>query len=345
MTASDERRRSEEVARLAKRFGSGKHRRLDVSDGWWPLLVRLDGRLAAINPTYRLRRIRQVDGRLLIDATQDTPALEAAFQAMLRFAEAEAAQTCEQCGRRGLIRDLGAGFATLCEEHLELSDTESADPSNSHSWPAIIGECYTRESIARALDMSLQDVDHADRELRLLSFTCSDGVHLFPAMQVRKRRTPEGLGYVLRVLHEGFNSPPMWAQWLTQAPPSRPAWLAQRRIDMLHAGHLEDVLLDAQHTATAWASDPDSAAEKVSLILAELEHPLRESSPAARLRSAIDGAERALLALDAFPILERDAAFYSRQLVFLEAVLSELLAALADSDPTTDARATEAKDE
>ncbi|MCR2813034.1 hypothetical protein [Microbacterium sp. zg.Y1084] len=340
---SDERRNEE--GRLAERFEEARPQRAEISDGWWPLVLRLDNRLAALNPRYRLRRIRRVDGRLLIDATQDIPALEAAFQATLRFAEAEAVQTCEQCGRPGLMRNLSAASATLCEEHLELSKTESARFTNAGPWAAVIGQCYTRESIARALGTSLQEVDEAADELRLLSFTSSDGVQLFPALQVRSGQAPDGLEYVLRVLHAGFDSPLMWAQWLTHAPPSPPARPAWRRIDMLHAGHLQEVLLDAQHTATAWASDPESAAAKISLILAELEHSLPENAPGTRLHSAIDEAERALLNLSAFPVIERDAAFSSSQLRFLEAVLGELLAALADADSTDAARVTEATDE
>ncbi|TIC82193.1 hypothetical protein E8D34_17055 [Nocardioides sp. GY 10113] len=89
--------------------------------GWVPLVVDLDARLAALDPDYRIERIRGKFGILSFNATTSiTREPLAAFEAAIRDAEQQSLVTCEECGEAGaLCGDVEAGdlfLATLCEE-------------------------------------------------------------------------------------------------------------------------------------------------------------------------------------------------------------------------------------
>ena len=138
--------------------------------------------------------------------------------------------------------------------------TKSSPPADDgQDWADIIDPCYTAESLAGALGVTTMEVCDAADLLDLLSFLTSDAVLVIPVFQFRESTPPARLRDVLSTLRMTADAPLMWAQWLTGLEPDRPRYLRpRRRIDALHDGDLETVLLSAQHTAAAWSSQPET---------------------------------------------------------------------------------------
>lgn len=116
-------------------------------------------------------------------------------------------------------------------------------------WASIVGPCYTVASMARALGWTEARIVEAGKNLRLLALETSDGVTLYPAFQLHQGKVVEGLSQVLAVLQTGTASRWTWAQWLNTALPDEDP---PRNIDALRAGHLDEVLRDAERDAWAW---------------------------------------------------------------------------------------------
>jgi hypothetical protein len=93
--------------------------RLDVERGWWPIVAGLGERLGEIDPNYIVRRVCTDSGHLHIDAAPGTYGTDrAAFDDVIREAQARAGRTCEWCGRVGDRRDTPRGRGrVLCEDH------------------------------------------------------------------------------------------------------------------------------------------------------------------------------------------------------------------------------------
>lgn len=125
--------------------------------------------------------------------------------------------------------------------------TEDQEPN---PWAAIIGPCYTTQSIARALGWTEEETVEAAGALTLLSLDTSDGVMLYAAFQLHDGAPVAGLTAVLRALQTGTASRWTWAQWLNTAYPNG----EPTAIEMLIAGRLEHVLIEARHDAWAWTS-------------------------------------------------------------------------------------------
>ncbi|CAN7229934.1 hypothetical protein LJR186_000865 [Microbacterium foliorum] len=121
-------------------------------------------------------------------------------------------------------------------------------------WAAIVGPCYTAASIARALQWTEIEVAAAASTQRILKLETEEGARLYPAFQVWEGRILGGLGEVLRVLSTGTRSTWTWAQWLNTAVDDETGEPAPSAIEQLRAGRLDDVFLDARHTAAAWSS-------------------------------------------------------------------------------------------
>jgi hypothetical protein len=132
------------------------------------------------------------------------------------------------------------------------AEPDSASDSGSQ-WATIIGPCYSAVGIGKALGMTAEEVAAATKDLRLLSFTTSDGVVLYPAFQVVDGAVVTGLDKVLRTLQTGTDHSSMWAMWLRSTPQpfdersTRPSY-----IELLAGGDVDGVVLAAAHTAWAW---------------------------------------------------------------------------------------------
>jgi hypothetical protein len=130
----------------------------------------------------------------------------------------------------------------------------SMSPDEPSPWAAVVGSCYTATSLARELGWSPEQVSAAVVALALLELETSDGKVLYPAFQVRGGRVVDGVGAVLEVLSTGTSSTWTWAQWLNTPVDDETGEEAPSPIEQIHAGHLDEVLRDARHTAAAWRS-------------------------------------------------------------------------------------------
>ena len=102
------------IAAIVDRILSPFEPELTAEQGWWPLLVRLDARLTAIHPNYRVRRVTVEAGRLVfeLEGCAHRSELEAAVSAAVE----ESARTCEVCGRPGTPRHPESFYSVLCDE-------------------------------------------------------------------------------------------------------------------------------------------------------------------------------------------------------------------------------------
>lgn len=126
--------------------------------------------------------------------------------------------------------------------------------TDKNPWADIIGPCYRRASLARALGWTENEVSGAASSLRVLELLTDDDVLLYPAFQVRDGCLVEGLAQVLQVLNTGTRGRWTWAQWLNTRLDDDDGGELPSAIEQLAAGELEDVLLEARHDAWAWSS-------------------------------------------------------------------------------------------
>lgn len=104
------------LEQIRRRILPGRWNRLEVRQGWWPLLVRLDRRLAAVDDVYALVEVSARDGVLRYGAVTDVQDIE--FDDAIWEAMSLASRTCEVCGRPGRRHPGGAfGHITLCSDH------------------------------------------------------------------------------------------------------------------------------------------------------------------------------------------------------------------------------------
>lgn len=124
----------EDRQRIMERIPRGWFRSLDIGDGWMPIVIELDRKLAEIDPEYEIHQVKEKFGGLRFywagDASEMfktgklkddgypewgyTPAGEA-----VRDAEQEALKTCEFCGEPGILRNDLRWLKTLCDTHYE----------------------------------------------------------------------------------------------------------------------------------------------------------------------------------------------------------------------------------
>lgn len=103
---------------LLARFRDSARPDFYVSQGWWPLIVKLDQRLAMLDPSYRLSQVKSKFAILQFYlASMPRHDVGSAFANAIREAEAEAARTCELCGKPGVLRRSREGtYALLCAD-------------------------------------------------------------------------------------------------------------------------------------------------------------------------------------------------------------------------------------
>jgi hypothetical protein len=115
-------------------------------------------------------------------------------------------------------------------------------------WAEIVGPCFTVASFARATGMTEKDVRAGAADLSVLALTTLDGVQILPSFQVRDGRVVPRLRPILETLRGGIDDPWTWAQWLNVDAPGEDC-----HIDELWAGEFALTLMEARHTAWAWA--------------------------------------------------------------------------------------------
>lgn len=109
-----------EIQRIIDRVAPGWPEELEVRPGWYPLLARLDERLAAIAPNYVLQQCKSKFGALCFyaDPSDEPWSYDEAFNEAIRAAEWESVETCEECGAAAARQYVfNLWVSTLCAEH------------------------------------------------------------------------------------------------------------------------------------------------------------------------------------------------------------------------------------
>jgi hypothetical protein len=116
------------LEQIRRRILPGCWNRLEVRQGWWPLLARLDRQLAAVDDAYALTEVSARDGVLRYGALSDTQNIE--FDDAIWEAMSLATRTCQVCGLPGKRHRGGPfGHITLCPDHSQpLTSGEIAMP-------------------------------------------------------------------------------------------------------------------------------------------------------------------------------------------------------------------------
>lgn len=110
---------SAEIQRIVDRIEPGWPEVVDVGEGWFPLLARLDERLSLIAPEYSVQQVKSKFGALsfFARASDDVYDYNDEFNEAIRAAEWESTETCEVCSDRAQIYVIRMRVWTLCEEH------------------------------------------------------------------------------------------------------------------------------------------------------------------------------------------------------------------------------------
>lgn len=123
-----------EVRAIIDRIAPGWPEVLDVSPGWYPLLGRLNERLAAIAPGYVVLQCKSKFGSLRFHAqpAADPSIYVDEFSEVIRDAEWESIETCEECGVPAKQYVIRLWVVTLCDQHAEAAWlAETADGARS----------------------------------------------------------------------------------------------------------------------------------------------------------------------------------------------------------------------
>lgn len=93
------------LERILRRIPDGWGRWLSHDAGWYPIVVTVDERLAAIDPDYVMQQVKEKFGTLrYYCAPSDSGAdLHDAFDDITTDAERASAVTCERCGQPGSL--------------------------------------------------------------------------------------------------------------------------------------------------------------------------------------------------------------------------------------------------
>lgn len=83
--------------------------------GWYPIIVELDSRLAAVDPDYELRQVKEKFGGLRYYFRASDPKLSNDMRALVDAAETRCETTCETCGQPGVLHTgRHSWLKTLC---------------------------------------------------------------------------------------------------------------------------------------------------------------------------------------------------------------------------------------
>ena len=108
-----------EMQRIVDRIAHDWPPILDVSPGWYPLLARLDTRLAALAPNYVVHQCKSKFGALCFYAapSEEPWDHDPTFSEAIRAAEWESTGACEVCGSTARQYVLRLWVHTLCDQH------------------------------------------------------------------------------------------------------------------------------------------------------------------------------------------------------------------------------------
>ena len=98
---------------ILRRIPDGWGRWIGCGRGWYPIIVKLDEQIAAIDPDYEVMQVKEKFGTLRYYCTGDGE--ESVFN-LIMGAEQQSAVTCELCGASGQMHERGYWLRTLCSD-------------------------------------------------------------------------------------------------------------------------------------------------------------------------------------------------------------------------------------
>ncbi len=109
---------------LMDRFAADWAPMLDVSPGWYSLLVDLDQTLSSLAPDYVVKQVKSKFGSLSFHAapSEDPYDYNEEFQQAIRDVEWRSIETCEECGAPAKQYVIRLWVVTLCEEHMRVAE-------------------------------------------------------------------------------------------------------------------------------------------------------------------------------------------------------------------------------
>jgi hypothetical protein len=103
---------------ILRRIPDGWGRWISHDAGWYPIVVRVDQCLSAIDPEYVVHQVNEKFGTLRYycapSGQEPGPAALDAFGAIIGEAERASAITCERCGEPGVLHETRYLVKTLC---------------------------------------------------------------------------------------------------------------------------------------------------------------------------------------------------------------------------------------
>jgi hypothetical protein len=103
-----------DLERILRRIPDGWGRWIGCGKGWYPLIIDLDHRLAALDPTYWVHQVKEKYGTLrYYIAAHGSQA--ATMEAMVDQAEIASETICETCGEPGVLMAHDSWLKTLCD--------------------------------------------------------------------------------------------------------------------------------------------------------------------------------------------------------------------------------------
>lgn len=105
----------EDLRAIMMRIPDGWGRWVSCSAGWYPIVVQLDRDLAAIDPDYALKQVKEKFGGLRYYFHTELEGAREPMNTLVKAAEEAAERTCEDCGRPGELYVSRHGwYRTLC---------------------------------------------------------------------------------------------------------------------------------------------------------------------------------------------------------------------------------------
>jgi len=93
----------------------GKH--LDVGEGWYELVFKLDRDLADLDPNYTIAQVKEKFGGLRFYLDTLSPESITFARALIQEAEVRSMVMCEVCGEPATLRSQNYYIRTVCDFH------------------------------------------------------------------------------------------------------------------------------------------------------------------------------------------------------------------------------------
>ncbi|QYG10872.1 hypothetical protein [Microbacterium sp. PAMC22086] len=109
----------ESIRRIISRIDPGWPEVIEVGQGWYPILARLNEHLSEMAPGYVVHQVKSKFGSLSFHAqsSQDPLNYHEEFLDAIRAAEWESTEACEDCGEPAQTYVIRLWVWTLCERH------------------------------------------------------------------------------------------------------------------------------------------------------------------------------------------------------------------------------------